>query len=404
MIRSLYLLIAYMIIFFCGYGQENPKNPLRIPNDLISENEAIVTGAEQPDIYLKMLQEKKLGLVVNQSSIVKNKHLLDFLIEKKIKIVKIFALEHGIRGNIDRGGQVQNEKDEKTGIPIVSLFGKNRRPTNAQMADIDMVVFDIQDVGARFFTYISSMYEIMEACATNSKQLLVLDRPNPLGDYVDGPVMQDKFKSFVGKLAIPIVHGLTLGELATMINGEKWLENGKKCKLEVVKVKNYRHSKQYILPVKPSPNLPNQLSIRLYPSLCLFESTVVSIGRGTLFPFQVIGYPDKSLGDSLFVPVDIPGMQMNPENKGKICYGLDLRGSNPETIRFTLKYLIDFYNKFPDKNKFFNRPEWLNKLYGNDLLLKQIQSGMSEKEIRATWKVELDKYKEMRKKYLLYQD
>jgi uncharacterized protein YbbC (DUF1343 family) len=321
-----------------------------------------------------------------------------------VNIVKIFALEHGFRGNIERGGQVNNEKDEKTGIPIVSLFGKNRRPTNDQLADIDIVVFDVQDVGARFFTYISSLQEIMEACATNSKSLLILDRPNPLGDYVDGPVRQPKFKSFVGTHAIPLVHGLTVGELALMINGEKWLENGNKCKLGVVKVKNYKHSDLYVLPVKPSPNLPNQLAIRLYPSLCLFEATQVSIGRGTQFPFTVIGYPDPTFGDSLFIPKDLPGMQMDPEQEGKICYGIDLRGSNPDTIHFTLKYIIDFYNKFPDKSKFFSRPEWFNLLAGNDLLINQIKSGLSESEIKKSWKDELDKYKEMRKKYLLYKE
>jgi uncharacterized protein YbbC (DUF1343 family) len=404
MLRRIYFLIAFLGIYSCGNSQENTVLSMKPNTDLISQEELIIPGAEQPEQYLKLLQGKKIGLVVNQSSLVKDKHLIDFLLEKKIQIVRIFALEHGIRGNIDRGGNVQNEKDEKSGLPIVSLFGKTRRPSASMLADLDIIVFDIQDVGVRFFTYISSLHEIMEACTANSKQLVIFDRPNPLGDYVDGPVMQPKFKSFVGKHSIPIVHGLTIAELAMMINGEKWLENGRKCKLEVIKVKNYSHSKKYVLPVKPSPNLPNQLSIRLYPSLCFFESTIVSIGRGTMFPFQVIGFPDASLGDSLFIPKDIPGMQMDPENEGKVCYGLDLRGANPDTIRFTLKYIIDFYKKFPNKDKFFNRPEWLSKLAGNDLLLKQIQSGLSEQEIRETWKPELDKYKEMRKNYLLYEE
>jgi uncharacterized protein YbbC (DUF1343 family) len=404
MIRNLTFTIAVICFLICGNSQGNPDIYQKSVNEFKKKTDGIITGAEQSEIYLKMLKGKKVGLVVNQSSLIKNAHLLDFLIENKIKIVKIFALEHGIRGNIDRGGKVASEKDEKTGIPIVSIYGKNRRPSNVQMADIDLVVFDIQDVGVRFFTYISSMKEIMEACAASSKELIILDRPNPLGDYIDGPIMQPKFKSFVGMFSIPIVHGLTVGELALMINGEKWLENGKKCKLDVIKVKNYKHSMQYELPVKPSPNLPNHLSVRLYPSLCLFESTIVSIGRGTQFPFQVIGYPDKSLGDSLFVPTDIPGMQMNPEHEGKVCYGLDLRSLNPDSIKFTLKYIIDFYNKFPEKEKFFNRPDWFKKLTGNDELLEQIIAGKSENAIKAGWKPELDKYKEMRKKYLLYED
>jgi uncharacterized protein YbbC (DUF1343 family) len=404
MFRFIYLIITIILFTCCGNSQENPDNSKVSKKDTSQTEKAIITGAEQPEIYLPQLTGKKVGLVVNQSSLVKDKHMVDFLRENKINIVKIFALEHGIRGNIDRGGNVQNTKDEKTGIPIVSLFGKSHRPSLAQMADLDIIVFDIQDVGARFFTYISSMQEIMEACAASSKQLLILDRPNPLGDYVDGPVRQTKFKSFVGMHTIPIVHGLTIGELALMINGEKWLENGKKCKLGVVKVKNYNHSRHYNLPVKPSPNLPNQLAVRLYPSLCLFEGTAISIGRGTEFPFQVLGYPDPVMGDSLFVPKDIPGMQMDPEHKGKVCYGLDLRNQNPDSMRFTLKFIIDFYNKFPDKEMFFTRPEWFNLLSGNDLLQNQIKSGLSEEEIRASWKDELDKYKEIRKKYLLYEE
>jgi uncharacterized protein YbbC (DUF1343 family) len=404
MLRILSLILAGTIFMACGNSQENTQIEKKTVKDALKTEEKIIPGAEQPEIYLEQLKGKRVGLVVNQSSMVKNKHLVDFLLENKINVVKIFALEHGFRGDIDRGDKVQSEKDAKTGIPIVSLFGKTHRPTQAQISDLDIMVFDIQDAGARFFTYISSMQEVMEACAANAKQFLVLDRPNPLGDYVDGPVRQPKFKSFVGMHSIPIVHGLTIGELALMINGEKWLENGKKCKLGIVKVKNYTHSKHYYLPIKPSPNLPNQLSVRLYPSLCLFEGTIISIGRGTEFPFQVIGYPDQKMGDSLFVPKDIPGMQINPEHEGKVCYGINLRGLNPDSVKFTLKYVIDFYNKFPDKEKFFSRPEWVNLLAGNDLLLNQIKSGMTEEEIKASWKEELDKFKEMRKKYLLYNE
>jgi uncharacterized protein YbbC (DUF1343 family) len=398
------IIFAFFAAVACGNSQGETKQTVQTEIEKTNTDETIVTGASQPEIYLDALKNKRVGLVVNQSSLVNGKHLVDFLLENKIKIVKIFALEHGFRGDLDRGAHVKNDIDEKTGIPIVSAYGKSSRPEERQMDDIDVVVFDIQDVGARFFTYISSMHEMMETCAAHAKQFIVLDRPNPLGNWVDGPILQPKFKSFVGMHPIPVVHGLTVGELAMMINGEKWLENGRTCKLEVIKMQNYNHSKKYVLPVKPSPNLPNYLSVRLYPSLCFFEGTIISVGRGTQFPFQVIGYPNPALGDSLFIPVDIPGMQMNPEHEGKLCYGIDLRGLNPDSVGFTLKYLIDFYKKFPEKEKFFNRPNWIDKLAGTDLLLKQIKSGLSEEQIKESWKPELTKYKEMRKKYLLYEE
>ncbi len=397
--------LVLMVSFFinsCSNGQSNKNNDTVNVVDRENVN-PIVIGAEQPEIYLDSIRGKNVGLFVNQSSLVNGKHLLDFLLENKIQVKKIFAPEHGFRGNIDRGDHVESGVDVLTGIPIVSMFGKNRRPTNDQLKDLDVMLFDIQDAGARFFTYISSMNEVMEACATNNKPLIILDRPNPLGDYVDGPVRKEGFKSFVGMHPIPIVHGLTVGELAQMINGENWLEIKKECKLFVVKVKNYNHSMHYSLPVKPSPNLPNDLSIRLYPSLCFFEATPVSIGRGTDFPFQVIGYPDKSFGDSLFIPVDIKGMQMDPVQEGKVCYGIDLRSLNSDSVKFTLKYIIDFYNKFKDKSKFFSRERWFNLLAGNNKLLLQIKSGMSEAEIKNSWKDELETYKTIRKKYLLYE-
>ncbi len=398
-----YLLIAIFTASSCANNSAQSNTEHKDSNKVIKSNpQEIIVGAEQFDLYSNLIKNKNVALVVNQSSLVKGKHLLDFLLEKNIKVVKIFALEHGFRGNLDRGKHVTSTVDEKTGVPIVSLFGKNRKPKNEQLADVDIVIFDIQDAGARFFTYISSMHEIMEACATNNKTLIVFDRPNPLGDYVDGPVRQPKFKSFVGMHAIPIVHGLTVGELANMINGEKWLTNNKRCNVKVIKLKNYKHSMHYSLPVKPSPNLPNDLSVRLYPSLCFFEATPVSVGRGTMFPFQAVAYPDKNFGDSLFIPKDIKGMQVNPIQEGKVCYGVDLRKLNPNDVKFTLKYLIDFYNKFEDKKLFFSRERWFNLLAGNDILIKQIKSGMSEKEIRQSWKAELDNYKKMREKYLLY--
>ena len=285
------------------------------------------------------------------------------------------------------------------------MFGKNRRPTDEQMKDLDVMLFDIQDAGARFFTYISSMNEVMEACANNKKPLIVLDRPNPLGDYVDGPIRQEGFKSFVGMHAIPVVHGLTVGELAQMINGENWLEEGKQCELTIIKMENYDHNMHYSLPVKPSPNLPNDLSLRLYPSLCFFEATEVSIGRGTTFPFQVVAYPVPDFGDSLFIPQDIKGMQMNPIQEGKVCYGVDLRNANPDTIKFTLKYIIDFSKKINSVgDTLITNERWFNLLAGNDILLQQIKDGLSEKDIKKSWEKELLEYKKMRKKYLLYDD
>ena len=398
--KNYYIVIFLVLLTSCGKSQEKKDNK-SIEKPVKKE---IIVGAEQSNLYLDLLKDKKVALVVNQSSLVKGKHLLDFLIEKKVNIVKIFAPEHGFRGNIDRGEHINNEIDKKTGIPIISMFGKNKRPTNEQLQDIDILIFDIQDAGARFFTYISSMHEVMEACAANKKPLIVFDRPNPLGDYIDGPIRQKQFKSFVGMHPIPIVHGLTVGELAQMINGEGWLENKNKCELKIIKVKNYNHSMQYNLPVKPSPNLPNQLSIRLYPSLCFFEATNISVGRGTEFPFQVIAYPDKTFGDSLFIPNDIKGMQLNPVQGGKVCYGIDLRDLKPENIKFSLKYLISFYQKSNFKDKFFSRKRWFKLLSGNDILINQIKNGLSEDEIRKTWKKELTDYKLMRKKYLLYND
>lgn len=398
--KFIILLFSIFLLNSCTNSQANNSK-----NSKEKKQEPIITGAEQTGKYLKLLKNKNVALVVNQSSLIGKKHLLDYLLGQNIKVVKIFAPEHGFRGNADRGAHISNGVDKKTGLPIVSMYGKNRRPTDKQMQGIDIMIFDIQDAGARFFTYISSMNEAMEACAKNNIPLLIFDRPNPLGDYVDGPVRQDGFKSFVGMHPIPIVHGLTIGELALMINGEKWLEEGRQCNITIIKMQNYTHSMHYSLPVKPSPNLPNDLSIRLYPSLCFFEATKVSIGRGTLFPFQVVAYPDKSFGDSLFIPKDIEGMQMDPIQEGKVCYGIDLRKAEPNTINFSLKYIIDFAAKFKAKgDTLITNERWFNLLAGNDILLQQIKDGLSEKEIKKSWAQELAVYKKMRKKYLLYPD
>ncbi|KAA9332645.1 exo-beta-N-acetylmuramidase NamZ family protein [Adhaeribacter soli] len=364
------------------------------PND--TEN-ALKTGAEQTERYLNLLRGKKIALVVNQTSLIGKTHLVDSLLAHKIRIVKIFAPEHGFRGEADAGAHIKNETDSKTGLPLVSLYGKNKKPTPEQIADVEIILFDIQDVGVRFYTYISTLHYVMEAAAENNKQVLVLDRPNPNGDYVDGPVLDLKNTSFVGMHPIPVVHGLTVAELAHMLNGEKWLAGGKQCNLEVVPVKNYTHKTTYTLPVKPSPNLPNQQSVRLYPSLGLFEGTNVSVGRGTDKPFQQLGSPFYKDTTYAFVPKSVPGAT-NPPHLNTRCYGKDL--SKIEAPKFTVSYLIDFYRNSRQQDKFFN--SFLTKLSGTEALRKQIEAGLTEAEIRKTWQPDLERYKTMRKKYLLY--
>lgn len=365
--------------------------------------QTITPGANQPEEYTERLKYKKIGLVINHTSLVFDQNLADFLLQKEIEIHTIFAPEHGFRGNAAPGEKINDQIDEKTGISITSLYGKNRKPSAEMMKELDLLVFDIQDVGCRFYTFISTLHYVMEACAENNKKLIILDRPNPNGDYVAGAILKPEFKSFVGIDPIPVVHGCTIGELALMINGEGWLENGIKCDIEIVKVKNYKHSDHYSLPVRPSPNLPNDLSIRLYPSLCFFEATHVSIGRGTDFPFQVIGYPDEKMGNFTFTPVDIAGVVSNPIQKGKLCYGVDLRLTS-EAPKFTLKYLIDWNNKFNQENDFLSSERWLNLLSGSDELIKSIREGKTEEEILESWQPELEAYKMIRKKYLLYPD
>lgn len=307
---------------------------------------------------------------------------------------KVFAPEHGFRGDADAGETIRNGKDTRTGIPILSLYGKNKKPTATQLQDIDLIVFDIQDVGARFYTYISTMQYVMEACAENQKQLVITDRPNPC-DYVDGPVRQKNQKSFVGMHAIPILHGCTVGELAQMINGEGWLPNGKKCALTVIPVEGWKHGQPYSLPVKPSPNLPNDQAIALYPSLCPFEGTAISVGRGTLYPFQVIGSPDIRISSFSFRPEALEGFDKNPMYKNQYCYGNNLRHITAPK-GFSLKYIITYYQAYQDlgkADKFFTRPQWFDLLIGNRTVREQIMKGASEEEIRAGWQNELEAYK-----------
>lgn len=372
---------------------------------LASNIEKIITGAECMDEYIPLIKGKRIGMVVNHTSTIgnKQKHLVDALLDQHINIIKVFAPEHGFRGNADAGEKVNDAKDSSTGLPIISLYGKNKKPTPEQLHDIDILIFDIQDVGARFYTYISTMFYVMEACAENQKPLIVLDRPNPC-DYIDGPVLNPAFKSFVGILPIPLMHGCTVGELAQMINGEKWLTSqNPHCDLKIITVKGWNHKQSYSLPIKPSPNLPNDQSIKLYPSLCLFEATSISIGRGTTFPFQVIGAPDKKYGSFTFTPTSLPGFDKSPIHKDQICYGEDLRNTN-NVNGFTLYYFLEFYKKSGYDASFFTRSRWFDLLMGTDQTRKAILKGKTENEIRKTWQIDLKKYKEMRKKYLLYSE
>lgn len=361
------------------------------------------TGAEQPEKYLSILKNKKAGLVVNHTSLVGKIHLIDFLRQQNINVVKIFAPEHGFRGDASAGEKIEDGVDSKTGIPVVSLYGETRKPLPEHLAGLDVLVFDIQDVGCRFYTYISTLHLVMEACAENGKPLVVFDRPNPNGDYVAGPILKPEFKSFVGMHPVALVHGCTVGELAQMINGERWLGEEKICDLTVIPVAGYTHKMAYSLPVPPSPNLPNDLAVRLYPSLCFFEATSVSVGRGTDFPFQVLGGLKPELGNFSFTPRSIPNAAVNPLNEGKICYGVDLRKLD-EIPPFTLKFFLDFYHQYQNESEFLTRERWLNLLAGTDELIQQIRQGLAEAEIVKSWQPELEEYKQMRKRYLLYPD
>lgn len=358
-------------------------------------------GADRTELWKPLLEGKRIGLLVNHSSMVGPNHLLDTMLTLGLDVQRIFVPEHGFRGDADAGAHIADGRDQRSGLPIVSLYGASKKPSPQQLEGLDVLVFDLQDVGVRFYTYASSMHYLMEACAEEDLPVVVFDRPNPNGDYIDGPVLDLAFRSFVGMHPLPVVHGLTLGELAEMINGEGWLKDGVVCDLTVVEMANYRHDSPYQLPLPPSPNLPNALSIRLYPSLCLFEGTEVSIGRGTPFPFQVAGYPDPSFGSFTFTPQSSAGAS-EPLQEGQLCYGIDLRGEEGLDHRFTLKYFLAFYEKSGRKADFISRRRFFNLLAGSDRLLQQIESGMGEAEIRASWEDELAAYSRLRARYLLY--
>ena len=375
----------------------------------------IETGADQLNTLLPLVEGKRLSLVVNPTSLCGHTHLLDTLVYNKVKIDQVFVPEHGFRGNAEAGETVKDGKDTRTGVPIVSLYGKSKKPTARQLETTDIVIFDIQDVGARFYTYISTLYYVMQSCAENGKKLIVLDRPNPC-DHVDGPLRQPKYKSFVGLLPIPLLHGCTVGELAQMINGEGWLGKGVQCRLQVIPVKGWKHGQPYSLPVKPSPNLPNDRAIAFYPSLCPFEGTSVSVGRGTLYPFQLLGSPllapsapDDGTPSSdafsfRFQPQPLKGYDSAPLHAGQYCYGLDLRKA-AAPAGFSLQYVIYFYNAYKEAgmaDQFFSRASWFDLLMGTNQVRIDILGGKTEEEIRSRWEKDLEAFRKMREKYLIY--
>ncbi|MEQ7800274.1 DUF1343 domain-containing protein [Pedobacter sp. ASV1-7] len=417
--KILNTVVLAILLQACGSSTTVAFNPA-VPNPYKVKAEdfdkpvkdKLLTGAEQVDLYVPYLKGKRVGMVVNQTSIIGKETTIDSLLKLGVNIVKIFGPEHGFRGNASNGTHVDDEVDAKTGIKVISLYGKNSIPTKAHLADVDIMIFDIQDVGVRFYTYINTLQHVMEACAANNKEVLILDRPNPNGFYIDGPVLDPKYKSGIGLKPIPAVHGLTVGEYAQMLNGENWLDNKLKCKIKIIKVANYTHDTPYELPVNPSPNLNTPQSILLYPTTCLFEGTYLNYGRGTQFPFTIVGAPAlKGKYSFSFTPVSLKGMSESPLFMNQVCYGIDLRNYDTNIFRKTkqinLAWIIELYKNSPNKADFFNsslskQMGTIEKLIGVGDFRKQIIAGVSEKEIRASWEPGLSKYKTMRKKYLLY--
>lgn len=398
-----YLLV---VLWFSACSQPTPA-PLIQVEDPIDQtvNKRLRLGAKRTEVYIPILEGKTVGIVANQTSFVGEAHLVDTLLALGINVKHVFGPEHGFRGNVTRGKKVSDSVDEKSGLKIVSLYGDNRKPAKETLEGLDVIIFDIQDVGARFFTYISTMSYVMEACAENGIQMMVLDRPNPNGHYVDGPSMKKEFSSIVGLHPVPVVHGMTVGEYARMVNGEGWLKDGIECDLKVIEMENYNHNLSYPLPIKPSPNLPNLKSIYLYPSLCFFEGTVVNEGRGTDKPFQQFGYPNMPDGNTKYTPVFIKGVAETPSFRDEECDGIDLSLLTEDSLRnmarVNLNWLIQAYRDYPEKDKFFNK-KFFDMLGGSSVLREQIIAGKTENEIRETWKDDLTEFKEVRGKYLLY--
>ena len=399
------VLLCVLIGISCGSkSKSDAANENKIINQ-VQDGTTLIVGANQTELYLPLLKGKRVGIVANQTSVIfKNKsyvHLVDSLLSLNVNIKKVFSPEHGFRGTADAGEEVKDGLDTKTGLPLISLYGDNKKPKPEQLKDLDVVVFDIQDVGVRFYTYISTLHYIMEACAEAKIPVIILDRPNPNGKYVDGPTLDIKNKSFLGIHPIPLVHGMTIGEYAQMINGEHWLENGNQCQITVIPVKNYTHQASYSLPIRPSPNLPNDQAIALYPSLGLFEGTNINAGRGTEFQFQRYGAPflDKNVFTFTYTPIENFGSK-NPKHKGKLCFGEDLKDEKVES-KVSLKWLIKAYNNSTDKSLVFNTGNFTLHA-GTDQLQKQIEAGLSEDKIRATWQDDLKQFKKIRENYLIY--
>ncbi len=395
--------IIATLLIFASFA--NAQGIVAIENTTKTINDVKV-GADRTTEYLPLLKGKSIAVVANQSSVIKKTHLVDSLITLGIKVKKVFCPEHGFRGTVDAGEKVETQKDPKTGLNIISLYGKNnKKPKPEDLKDVDIVIFDIQDVGVRFYTYLSTLHYVMEACAENKKQLIVLDRPNPNGYFIDGPVMEDAYKSFLGLHPVPIVYGMTIGEYAQMINGEGWLKAGVKCDLKVITLVGYSHKDLFELPIRPSPNLPNMSSVYLYPSLGLFEGTIISVGRGTDFPFQVIGHPTLTKTNYTFTPQAKPGA-MEPKYLGQVCKGHNLSAFGKEYIKNTKKinlfWLIGTYANTPDKTNYFD--ENFNFHAGNSTLQQQVKDGITEDAIRKSWEPGIAKFKVVRKKYLLYKD
>ena len=386
--KILLIVILTCITFYCQANQNR-----------------VIVGAEQTNVYLPLLKNKRIAIFSNHTGMIGNRHLLDVLLENKINVVAIFSPEHGFRGNADAGEHVSSSVDSKTGVPILSLYdGKLGRPSEESMRKFDLLIVDIQDVGLRFYTYYASMVRLMDACAEYNRKMLILDRPNPNGHYVDGPILDMKYKSSVGWLPIPIVHGMTLGELALMVNGERWLPASRICDITVIKCKNYTHQTMYELPIPPSPTLPNMKAVYLYPSTCYFEATPVSLGRGTQLPFQIYGHPNMLGYDYTFTPQSIPGAK-NPPQLNRICHGVNLSELSNEEIwkkGVDLSYLIDAYRNL-NMDDYFFRP-FFELLTGRDYVRKMIKQGKNADEIKAMWKEDVEKFKIQRKPYLIYEE